>query len=87
MDANVFYIPTLPRYWLGEKSDRMPTREETTWAELEAKRALAMAEKLFSDVAFELVKSPPPKQTYQPHSRNAEIRAFLETRTRLRFGD
>jgi hypothetical protein len=87
MDKQVFYIPTLPRYWLGEKTDRVPTREETNWAELEAKRALAMVQKLFPDTSFELVKSPPPRQTYPPRSPSAEIREFLESRTRLRFGD
>jgi hypothetical protein len=58
---------------------------EKTWSEIEAKRVIPIAARLFPQVIFELCRETPKSQTYEPGSVNAEIREFLQSRTSLRL--
>lgn len=82
--SNTFFIPTRKVYWDIPESDSSPATNDN-WVAKESRRTKALAERMFSDVAFEFVDTPPGSQTYQPGSLNAQIRALLEERTALRL--
>jgi hypothetical protein len=86
MDKPSFVIPTQVTFWSRGSATTTSTLSEREWAEREAGRVLAMVSLLFPDVAFELAKTPPRSQTYEPGTRNAEILSFLQDRTLIRLG-
>jgi hypothetical protein len=84
--SHVFFIPTQTRYWRRPAAaDPVGTLNEKMWSEIEAKRVIAMAARLFPQVVFELCREPPRSQIYEAGSVNAEIRDFLQSRTSLRL--
>jgi hypothetical protein len=52
---------------------------------LEARRARAVATRLFPGIDFQIAEDVPPSQTYERGSLNLEIRVTLENRTALRL--
>lgn len=86
MSPSVFFVPTRSKYWAFLGPDGASgTGPNDRWASAEAKRAKEVAERMFPDVTFILTEDLPASQTYEPGSRNNEIRAALEARTALRL--
>jgi hypothetical protein len=80
-----FHIPTRARFWEASSSGDAQSSGADAWTIQAAKRARAIASRLYPAVDFVISEDVPATQTYQRGSLNREIRAVLENCTALRF--